>query len=229
MLFVIDFDGTVAPVDTVDALLEEFGHPRWRVVEQQWVEGRISSRECMAQQMALVDGDPEALEGFLHSVAIDPSFEAFLRHVRSFAEVAVVSDGIDYPIRHALRELQPPVPVYSNRVALCGRGLSITFPHFEPACAVQSGVCKCAVAAGINPGRKSPVILIGDGRSDHCLARSADFVFAKASLRRFCEAQNIAYAPFDTFDDVLSAVQGWDALEHEEKPWESNRYLTSVP
>ena len=40
MLFIIDFDGTVAPTDTVDALLEQFADPEWRNIEEQWVSGQ---------------------------------------------------------------------------------------------------------------------------------------------------------------------------------------------
>ena len=33
MLFIIDFDGTVAPADTVDDLLERFADPEWKRIE----------------------------------------------------------------------------------------------------------------------------------------------------------------------------------------------------
>src|ERR1700736_298868 len=98
MLFIIDFDGTVAPTDTVDALLERFANPEWRRIEAEWVAGRINSRQCMAAQLALVDGDRATLQDFLHSVAIDPSFSAFVRYAFPFADLAIVSDGLDYPI-----------------------------------------------------------------------------------------------------------------------------------
>src|SRR5437867_5091172 len=81
MLFIIDFDGTVAPTDTVDALLERFADPEWRRIEEQWVSGQINSQQRMAAQIALVKGDRAALMEFLHSVAIDPSFVDFVCYV----------------------------------------------------------------------------------------------------------------------------------------------------
>ncbi len=221
MLFIIDFDGTVAPTDTVDALLERFADPDWRRIEEQWVRGEINSQECMAGQIALVGGDRSALDVFLHSVAIDPSFIDFVHYVRPFADLAVVSDGLDYPIRHALRKLDVPFAIYANRLGFRQGGLNISFPYADAACKVGSGVCKCAVARSVNAGRGLTTILIGDGRSDLCLARSADFVFAKGSLRDYCEAENIIHTPFETFGDVLPVIRGWNARDFEEIPRES--------
>jgi 2,3-diketo-5-methylthio-1-phosphopentane phosphatase len=210
MLFIIDFDGTVAPTDTVDALLDRFANPEWRRIETEWVAGRINSRQCMAAQLALVDAGRATLEDFLQSVAIDPSFPAFVRHVSSFADLAVVSDGMDYPIRYALRKIDtPPIPIYANHIELRDRGIDISFPYMDAACAVKSGVCKCAIARSVDAGRGLTTILIGDGRSDLCIARSAGYVFAKGSLRRFCEEEGIIHTPFETFHDVLAVVRGW--------------------
>lgn len=220
MLFVIDFDGTVAPADTVDALLERFAGPEWQRIEEQWVRGEIDSRQCMAAQIALVEGDDDALEAFLQSVEIDPGFAGFVDYVKDFADFAIVSDGLDYPIRHAIRKLGVSIPLYANRLAFRHRGLGISFPHADAACAVGSGVCKCAVARSLDAGRGLPMILIGDGRSDLCIARSADYVFAKGTLRRFCEAENINHSPFETFGDVLTVVRRWNARTFEEAPRE---------
>lgn len=213
VLFIIDFDGTVAPTDTVDALLERFADPEWRRVEEQWVRGEINSRQCMAAQLALVSGERSELDEFLHSVEIDPSFADFVRYVAPFADFAVVSDGLDLPIRAALRKID--VPIYANRLEFRSGGLDISFPYSDVGCAVGSGVCKCAVARSINGGRGLATVLIGDGRSDLCVARSADFVFAKGTLRRYCEAENIIHTPFETFGDVLTVVRGWNAHDRQ--------------
>lgn len=214
MLFVIDFDGTVAPDDTVDALLEHFADPDWRLVEQQWVRGEINSQQCMAAQLGMVRTDRKVVEEFLQSTKIDPAFPEFVRFVREFAEIAVVSDGLDYTIFHALRSLAPPAPIYANRLEFLTRGLGISFPYAEASCKVQSGVCKCAVAKRVSGG-EGAIVLVGDGRSDLCIAREADYVFAKASLRRYCEAEEIVHTPFETFDDVLSIVRTWNISGHE--------------
>jgi 2,3-diketo-5-methylthio-1-phosphopentane phosphatase len=226
LLFIIDFDGTVAPADTVDALLERFADPEWRDVEEQWVRGEINSQQCMAAQIALVRGERGPIEEFLHAIEIDPSFAGFVEYARQFADLAVVSDGLDDPIHHALRQLDVPIRIYANRLGFRPGGLDLSFPHGDSACAVGSGVCKCAVARTVDAGRGLSTVLIGDGRSDFCLARSADFVFARGTLRSHCEAENIRYMPFETFADVLAIVRGWNALDdYEGIPRETECHL----
>jgi 2-hydroxy-3-keto-5-methylthiopentenyl-1-phosphate phosphatase len=213
MLFIVDFDGTVAPRDTVDALLDRFADPAWMEIEEEWTSGRLNSRDCMQAQLALVTADRTILEDFFKSVSIDSSFANFVRYAHTFADVAIVSDGLDYPISIALRKYRvPPLPVFANKLEFRARGLGITFPHTDANCGPQSGVCKCAVARALNAGRGLPVILIGDGRSDLCIARSADYVFAKGSLQRYCQSQGIAHTAFDSFDDVMTVIRTWDAV-----------------
>jgi 2-hydroxy-3-keto-5-methylthiopentenyl-1-phosphate phosphatase len=228
VLFIIDFDGTIAPHDTVDALLERFADPEWRDVEERWVRGEINSRQCMEAQLGMVRVDRPLVEEFLRNVAIDPWFAIFVRSVRPFAEVAIVSDGLDYTIHHAMRTMDRPIPIYANTLQFRGGALGISFPYSDAACKVKSGVCKCAVARAVDAGRGGPIVLIGDGRSDHCIARAAGYVFAKSSLLRFCRSENIPHTPFETFGDVLSTVRGWDTDENEIFPGRLNAAVSSV-
>jgi len=221
MLFIIDFDGTVAPTDTVDALLERFADPDWRRIEQQWVDGEINSRQCMAAQLALVSEDERTLRRFLDSVTIDPAFPEFVRHASTFADLAIVSDGLDYPIRQALRRLVASVPVYANRMEFRPRGLGISFPFSSASCTVNSGVCKCSIARTVDAGRGLSTVLIGDGRSDQCVAHQARYVFAKGSLITYCRENDIPYTPFQSFTDVLATIREWDVVPHEVRLKES--------
>jgi 2,3-diketo-5-methylthio-1-phosphopentane phosphatase len=218
MLFIVDFDGTIAPTDTVDALLERFADPEWRRVEERWITGQLSSQECMKAQLALVSADRAILEDFLQSVVIDPFFSEFVQYASAFADIAVVSDGFDYPIRYALQKQGiPPLPLYANRLEFRKHGLDISFPHSDPGCAHRSGVCKCAAARALDDGRRLTTVLIGDGRSDRCIARSADYVFAKGSLRKYCEEEGITCTSFDSFDDVMAVIRNWDTTPFNQR------------
>lgn len=211
MLFVIDFDGTLALKDTVDTLLDRFAPAAWEDVEQEWLAGCITAVECMGQQIRMVRASREMLEGFFESIELDASFLPFYHHVCRHAAVAIVSDGLDYPIQVAThRAGLPNIPVFANRLDFVDGGIDIAFPHLDAHCEAGNGVCKCAVARDLAQPLGGPLVLIGDGKSDVCLARRADVVFAKKSLLDYCVAQGIAHIPFDSFADVLTIVETWD-------------------
>jgi 2-hydroxy-3-keto-5-methylthiopentenyl-1-phosphate phosphatase len=46
------------------------------------------------------------------------------------------------------------------------------------------------------------IVYVGDGYSDQCPVRYADFVFAKRHLRTYCQRQNITFFEFNHFGDV---------------------------
>lgn len=210
MLFVIDFDGTLALKDTVDTLLERFAPEAWMDVEQDWLEERITAVECMGRQIRMVRADRHALEEFFQSIELDASFLPFYRHVCRYASVAIVSDGLDHPIQVATRKAGlPNIPVFANRLHFVANGIDISFPHLDADCAAGNGVCKCAVARDLAQPLGGLMVLIGDGKSDACLARRADVVFAKKSLLAYCLENHISHIPFDNFADVLRVVRRW--------------------
>ena len=148
MLFVIDFDGTLALEDTVDTLLEKFAPAAWQAVEQAWLSGNITAVECMRQQIRMVDADHIALEHFFHAIKLDAAFLPFHQHVSAFSTVAIVSDGLDHAITIAMRDAGlPKLPVFANRLIFTPRGIDIDFPHLNAQCTAGNGVCKCAVAS----------------------------------------------------------------------------------
>ncbi|MBI5903153.1 MAG: hypothetical protein HZB84_06700 [Deltaproteobacteria bacterium] len=56
-------------------------------------------------------------------------------------------------------------------------------------------------------GGGAPVILIGDGRSDFCLAGKAAYIFSKRRLVRHCMDNALAHTAFETFSDVRKHVE----------------------
>jgi 2-hydroxy-3-keto-5-methylthiopentenyl-1-phosphate phosphatase len=67
-----------------------------------------------------------------------------------------------------------------------------------PDCRSGSGTCKCAVAKET----KRRTLMIGDGRSDFCVAQTADFVFAKDKLLVHCREHGIPHEAFADFAEA---------------------------
>jgi 2,3-diketo-5-methylthio-1-phosphopentane phosphatase len=202
--FAIDFDGTIALEDTTDVLLDRRADPAWLDVETEWLAGRIGSRECLAQQAALIRATPEELNAALSDVVIDPDFTRFVAAAdRMGSTMQIVSDGFDRCILPVLDRAGIDLPVTSNRLRPVGQShWAAEFPAFASDCKSTSGVCKCLAAQ-----TERMLILIGDGRSDFCLASRADVVLAKGKLAAHCAEKNYPFTPITSFADVLDWLQ----------------------
>ena len=218
MLFIIDFDGTLSVKDTVDTMLERFADPAWKEVEDAWLDGKIDAMTCMRQQLRMVNADHVTLSKFFRGIQLDASFVPFFKYVKTFANLAIVSDGLDYAIKTAMRNAEiSNIPIYANTLLFEPRGIDIAWPHQSASCKVGNGVCKCAVTRSLTEENEITV-LIGDGKSDACLSSEVNVVFAKDSLAKYCEQQKIPYTKFQTFADVLVEIKSWSPKQRTVSP-----------
>lgn len=201
-----DFDGTIATVDTVDLLLERLADPAWRVLEEQWVQGEIGSRECMAGQIPLVRGGWRAIEALLAEVKLEPTFPAFAAWCREArVPLRVTSEGLDRVIHHLLARDGITVTEISACHLEERRGrLSLSFPKTLADTHCGAALCKCSLFPTATP--RPLRVLIGDGRSDFCCAARADVVFACSKLSLHCRQNDIPFVPFESFEGVRSAI-----------------------
>lgn len=198
-----DFDGTIARGDVTDLLLEAFADPGWRDVEAQWQSGLIGSATCMARQVALMRCSRRALDEVLDRVEIDPGFIDLVAYCQQIgAQLAVVSDGLDYAVARVLRRAGVvDVPIMANRLLFLDEWrCALLSPHATLTCRAAAGTCKCAIADRL--AGDEITVLIGDGRSDFCTAGSVDMVFAKGALLAYCRAHAIRHEPFRTLSEI---------------------------
>lgn len=199
---ICDFDGTITPVDSTDLILSHFALPQWEDIEQQWVSGLISSRECMHRQVGLLRVDKKSLDNLIDEIPLIPGFEEFIIFTDSLGfKPRIISDGLDYVIRRVLSNHQiQNIQITANRLVFTGDGFDLEFPHSRPDCG--SGVCKCAAAAD----RAGLTLLIGDGRSDLCLAGWAYLVLARREmvLEKHCLEKNRTCVSYDNFFDIIN-------------------------
>ena len=200
-----DFDGTIVADDVTDHLLARFADDAWRDLERDWEAGRIGARECMQGQIALLHAAPAALDAAVAAMAVDPGFPGFVVQARRLGiPLTVVSDGLDRVINQVLRQTKLlGIEAKSSRFEYLGDGhWRLDFPYAEPACASAACTCKCEIARGDD----LRTLLIGDGRSDFCVADAADFVFAKDKLLSHCRARGIPHVAFRDFTEAQSVL-----------------------
>lgn len=204
----VDFDGTIATVDTTDLLLETFASPAWQEVEEDWKAGRIGSRECMVRQIALVRATPRALDEFVDTIEIDPAFAGFIAFCRARGlDVTVVSDGIDRTVGATLRRHGLDLPFRANHLEWLGEDRwRLTFPHARGDCRSLSGNCKCQFA--VAPPETVRVV-VGDGRSDFCVAGEAELVLAKGALAKHAAANGLPHFSISSFAEATPLLAAW--------------------
>lgn len=203
-----DFDGTISIEDATDVILTRFADPQWLLIEEEWKAGHIGSAECMRRQISLIRASRAELAEALDGIAIDPGFASFIRFCKSYElPVTVISDGVDYFIRHILAKHHvTDLPVIANQLIIEGinghTAYELASPFSHPACASAAGVCKCR-----NISSAGMRIYVGDGRSDFCVSDKPDLVFAKGKLAIYCQQQDIPYLPYKNFNDVVHGLK----------------------
>lgn len=211
--FFLDFDGTIASVDVVDALLERHAPQEWRRIEAEWQAGRIGSRECLSRQIALVRVGREEFSRFLGGIGVDPGFPAFARRARELGvPVAVVSDGFDLAICAVLAaafrgdpETLASIPVHCNRLVHDGNRLEAAFAG-DGDCGHGCANCKPAVIRRLLR-EDERAVFVGDGLSDRFAAVVSHLTFAKSKLLDHCRERGIPHEPYAGFDDVRAWLE----------------------
>lgn len=209
----LDFDGTITQRDAVDAILERFADPRWLEIEEDWKQGRIGSRECLAAQMRLVRATKDQVDALLDSIELDEGFEKLLETCAARGlEAHIISDGFDYCIDRILARQSLNLRARLNGARIVSSHLEadrdrwlVDFPSFHQSCGHGCATCKPAMMSLLNRGG-GPTIFVGDGLSDKYAATSADLVFAKDKLAAFCREQQIAHRQFRSLADVAEQL-----------------------
>ena len=208
-LVLCDFDGTISLRDMGYVLVNQFTSGNWETIDRDFREGKIGSKEAYSRIAKILTGDEAAILHFVQEHSdIDPSFPTFYQYCReNNMDIKIVSDGLDFYIRkileiHRLSE----IPYYANCTHfLKGGRMEISFPHSEEECGL-CGTCKKKLVQ-IYRKEYDSIFFVGNGLSDRCAAREADFVFAKDSLYTYCTEQDIICHFFKDFLEILDDLQ----------------------
>jgi 2-hydroxy-3-keto-5-methylthiopentenyl-1-phosphate phosphatase len=204
----VDFDGTIAPGEPTDSLFDRFADASWRSIDQAWLDGRMSSWEALTEIVSLLRATPQELAEFVSRIPIDPEFPSFIDLCRrNGARVTVVSDGLDLVLHTVLGAAGIDLPFIANQLVWQGGDRwAVRFPHRRTDCKFQMGNCKCA-------HRRRPVtavnVMVGDGRSDFCIAERCQLVIAKGSLLRRCQQEQLPHIAMRGFADAYAPFALW--------------------
>ncbi len=219
-LILCDFDGTISLRDMGYALVTRFASDDWKAIDRDFREGKIGSREAYFRIAKILKGDQEVIFGFIQENSnIDPHFISFYQYCQEKdIDIKIVSDGLDFYIKTVLQiHHLSDIPFYANHTYFQKEeGVKVSFPYSNEECGL-CGTCKKAL---VQTHRKTydSIIFIGNGISDRCAAREADFVFAKDSLYGFCIDQDITCHFFEDFGEILSDLKKPDFTLSSPRP-----------
>jgi 2-hydroxy-3-keto-5-methylthiopentenyl-1-phosphate phosphatase len=207
-LVLVDFDGTITKNDVGAHLFNSFSGEKSKKIVSEWLQGKISSKECLQKECELIKITKKQLKNFALSQKIDEHFCDFVDLCKGDkVDIVILSDGLDYYIKLILSKYHlDDIPFYSNTVRFEGKKLVPGFPYYNKGCG-NCGNCKKYHLKNLRRTEQK-VVYIGDGLSDKCAIGEADFVFAKNDLKSFCEKEKIDYFEFKDFGDVISVFQG---------------------
>jgi 2,3-diketo-5-methylthio-1-phosphopentane phosphatase/HAD superfamily hydrolase (TIGR01509 family) len=187
-------------------LINRFTSGNWEVIDRDFREGKIGSKEAYSRIAKILSGDESAILHFVQEHSdIDPCFPIFYQYCRdNDIDIKIASDGLDFYIKkvleiHGLSEIS----FYSNLTHFRdGEAIDISFPYSEEACGL-CGTCKKRLIQ-LHRKEYDSIFFVGNGLSDRCAAREADFVFAKDSLYPYCVDQDITCHFFKDFHEILA-------------------------
>lgn len=208
-ILVSDFDGTITKKDTLSKFLEDYADPKWLDIENDWINGKFGSQECLVKQFALVPNlTKELIDKFLDTIEIDEWFIPFCKKAKEAdMPVVVLSDGLDYFINKILeRHKIDFINVITNHAYFNEYNkFIIEFPNDSRHCTNDAGTCKCKVVKNLKKLYKT-VYYVGDGTSDFCVSKVPDIVFAKAGLAQHCQKNNIKYIEYKKYDKIIDEL-----------------------
>jgi len=202
-----DFDGTVCPQDVGELFFQTFAGEK----AEQNIQRLLSDEMTMQQWLTdLCDVIPSIRQkdflDFVDQFLVDPNFQEFVRFCEEQTiPLMVLSDGLDAYVGRILSNAGlTRIPFFANHVEFSGERLNVSFPYEDAECSC-CGNCKRNHM--LNASADDDIIVyIGDGYSDRCPVRYADFVFAKRQLIKHCQHQNITYFAFNNFSDVQAKM-----------------------
>ncbi|MCK9426133.1 MAG: MtnX-like HAD-IB family phosphatase [Ignavibacteriaceae bacterium] len=206
----VDFDGTITKKDIGEQLFLQYGDTE----KAEAIIKRISSRELTSIEgwKALFEilnpVSIDKLTTFVRSFEIDKAFHRLVSFSREHnVEMIILSDGFEFYIRTILeKENITGIPIFSNRLIENGSGKpQPVFPYRDEECKSCANCKRNHVIE--NSSDDEFTIYIGNGSSDVCPAQYCDFIFAKDSLRKYCEKEKVTFFPYDNFNDVVSKLE----------------------
>ncbi len=198
-----DFDGTVCLQDVGEQFFRKYAGENAEASTRHLLNGEITMQMWLTELCEAIPAiNQNEFISFMDQFVVDPHFVNFVSFCKERdTPLTVLSDGLDAYVEHVLSNAGLiHVPFFANHAEFVGERLKVSFPYTDAECSL-CGNCKRNYMLNTSAD-EDIIVYIGDGFSDRCPVRYADFVFAKRQLIKYCQQQNITFFEFNHFGDV---------------------------
>ena len=178
-------------------IIEEFGDREIYAATEHALERGMSLHEVIAIEMATLTLPLEdAIAWVREHVTVRPGFSAFAQE----HEPVILSSGFSELIGPVLEREGVSLEVRANR-------LDTSEGNWRPIWRDDAQCAECGEACKRAALPSSPVVYVGDGYSDRCVALAADRVFARDGLVGYLEEKGVACEPFEDFVQLAASLR----------------------
>jgi 2,3-diketo-5-methylthio-1-phosphopentane phosphatase len=203
-----DFDGTIVDVDTCVLILDKFGDPDWRRIDDQYERGELTLQDAIQREFSTIRADEQLiLRDLAKAVHIRPNFGRLVDHCKNRRiPLIIVSAGLDFVIQHYLQQngWEDFITVHAPKPHGKADASRYAFPvkHYPDSINFKHDLVRQYTRNGHR------VLFVGNGLADFHAAKAADQAFAiKGSrLAQMLSAEGLRHETLDDFNDVIEAI-----------------------
>ena len=207
---ITDFDGTITNRDTLEALLNRFGTPEWRAIEDRLEQNLLTVDDAFRQQMALMDVSlDDALSMISKTIRVDNTVIQCAKNVRAAGgRFSIISAGFHEVISGMLNGKMPEgIGIHANHLEVKNNRWNV-IPSSTPKI---KGLCTHCKRYWVEQAKTGGdyVVYVGDGYTDRCPAEAADRVYARGSLLDHRLKQGLPTFELRNFSELWNDVSEW--------------------
>ena len=204
-----DFDGTITEEDVSFLLLDAFADGNWRLLLEEYREGKISVGDFNARAFAMVKADRQALLDFIFmkgEVKIRPGFHELLAYCsQKGLKFIIVSNGMNFYIEAILEDMGiKDIDVFAAQSRFSPEGMQVKYIGPDGS-QLEDSFKEAYTELFLRKGYH--IVYVGNGVSDIYPARRAHHIFATGDLLECCKETNLDCTPFDDLNDVVRGLE----------------------
>jgi 2-hydroxy-3-keto-5-methylthiopentenyl-1-phosphate phosphatase len=178
-------------------IIEEFGDREIYAATEHALERGLSLHEVIAIEMGTLTLPLEdAIAWVREHVTVRPGFRAFAKE----HEPVILSSGFNELIEPVLEREGVSLEVHANR-------LDTSTGSWRPIWRDDAQCAECGEACKRAALPDSPVVYVGDGYSDRCVALAADRVYARDGLVGYLQSKGVPFEPFEDFIQLAASLR----------------------